>query len=232
MIGRLPPDRLRLNTTVIDVDGRRREVGLADGRRISYDHLITTVPLPTLVRMLGRDVPSGIRELAAHLHHNTVHTINIGLLGTLADPWARMHWVYLPEAGTVFHRVSFPSNFSRSMTPPGCSSIQVEVSESARRPCDRNALLRLSLEGLVQLGILQEREARPATQGGRVRVAGVVTLDPAYVIYDLQHSQNTRALLDYLTGMRIQSRGRFGAWEYLNMDYVILSGRAAAAACL
>ncbi|MBI2837993.1 MAG: FAD-dependent oxidoreductase [Acidobacteria bacterium] len=230
MIARLPPDRLRLNATVADVDGRRQAVGLADGSRIGYDHLITTVPLPSLIRMLGCEVPSGIRELAANLHHNTVHTINIGLHGALPDPWDRMHWVYLPEAGTVFHRVSFPSNFSGAMTPPGCSSIQVEVSESARRPCDRSALLRLSLDGLVKLDILSEQESRPVAEGGRVRVAGVVTLDPAYIIYDLQHRRTTRVLLDYLAGMRIQSSGRFGAWEYLNMDQVILSGRAAAAA--
>lgn len=65
MIGRLPPDRLRLNTTVIDVDGRRREVGLADGRRISYDHLITTVPLPALTGRATPVTPPAVRLAVA-----------------------------------------------------------------------------------------------------------------------------------------------------------------------
>jgi protoporphyrinogen oxidase len=76
---------------------------------------------------------------------------------------------------------------------------------------------------------MKERETRPVEEGGRVRVARVVTLEPAYVIYDLQHRENTRTLLDYLADRDIDSRGRFGAWEYLNMDHAILSGRAAAA---
>jgi protoporphyrinogen oxidase len=81
---------------------------------------------------------------------------------------------------------------------------------------------------LVRAGILKAAEARPAADGGRVQVAEVMTLDPAYVIYDLKHGQNTRTIREHLSGLNISARGRFGEWGYLNMDHAILSGKAAA----
>jgi hypothetical protein len=36
-----------------------------------------------------------------------------------------------------------------------------------------------------------------------VRVARVLTLDPAYIIYDLKHRENTQAIKDYLKPLDI-----------------------------
>jgi protoporphyrinogen oxidase len=224
----IPSPRLRLNATVVAVDGLRGELLLADGQRIRYGRLISTMPLPTLVSLLHETAPSDIRQCAAGLKHNTVHTVNIGLDGTDLGTEESAHWIYFSEEDTIFHRASFPCNFSPWMAPRGCTSIQVEISESAHRPCDRAALVERSLEHLVRVGILNERATRPASKGGRVRVARVVTLDPAYIIYDLKHRDNTRAIMDYLRGLGIVTKGRFGEWEYLNMDHAILSGKAAA----
>ena len=227
---RIPPERLWLDATVVAVDGLRREVLLADGRRVRYDHLISTMPLPALVALLGDGAPSDIKQCAAGLKHNTVHTVNIGLDGTDLGTEEAAHWIYFSEEGTLFHRASFPCNFSPAMVPPGCSSIQVEISESAYRPCNRAALVEQSLTHLVRVGILKEGDARPTSDGGRVRVARVVTLDPAYIIYDVKHRENTQAVKSYLRGLGIVTSGRFGEWEYLNMDHAILSGKAAAEA--
>ena len=193
-----------------------------------YGRLISTLPLPALVRLLDEAIEPDIRQCANGLKHTIVHTVNIGLERSDLDTQEAMHWVYFPEEATIFHRISFPSHFSPSMVPRGCTSIQVEISESVHRPRDRTALVEQSLQGLARVGILSEQDARPASHGGRLRVAKVVTLDPAYIIYDLQHRGNTQAIKDYLTPLGIYSRGRFGEWEYLNMDHAILSGKAAA----
>ena len=223
----IPPERLLLNAAVSAVDSVRREIILADGRRIQYDQLISTIPLPALVKLLGEAVPPQIRQCARGLKYNAVHTVNIGLAGTELGNKQNMHWVYFPEEETIFHRMSFPGNFSPWMVPRGCTSIQVEISESVYRPRKRAALVQASLEGLVRTGILSSDDARPISQGGRLRVATMLTLDPAYIIYDLKHRENTQAIKDYLTPLDISSIGRFGEWEYFNMDHAILSGRTA-----
>lgn len=45
--------------------------------------------------------------------------------------------------------------------------------------------------------------------------------DYAYVIYDLEHKENTTVLRDYFKQQGIELNGRFGSFEYLNMDAII-----------
>jgi UDP-galactopyranose mutase len=221
-------ERLWLGTEAVAVDGGQRLVLLADGRRVRYDRLISTIPLPNLVQLLGGAVPAAVRRQGSSLNSNAVHTVNLGLEGTDLATVGSMHWVYFPEDITVFHRLSLPRNFSASLVPEGCCSMQLEISESRYRPRDRSLLIQEALDGLVRVGILEEGEARPTQQGGRVRIARLQTLNPAYVIYDLAHRENTKSIRSHLRRMGISTHGRFGEWEYLNMDAAILSGRAAA----
>jgi UDP-galactopyranose mutase len=218
----IPPDRLWLNTTVVAVDSAHHEVILADGRHIRYGRLISTIPLPLLVRFLGEKIPLAVQKSAEGLHCNTVHTVNIGLDGLDIGPLGSMHWIYFPENTTIFHRVSVPGNFSSSMVPRGCSSLQLEISESIHRPHNQIALTERCLADLIQVGILKERDRK------RVQVAHVVTLNPAYIIYNLTHRENIQTITTYLRKASIASQGRFGEWEYLNMDQAIISGKKAA----
>ena len=224
----IPSERLWLNATVAAIDNQRRELFLADGRGVRYDCLISTMPLPALVHLLGETVPAKVKESGAGLKHNVVHVVNIGLEGPDLNMEDLMHWIYFPEEKTIFHRVSFPSNVSPCMVPPGCSSIQMEISESVQYPRDRPVMAQQSLKDLVKVGILKAEDTRPVSDGGRVRVSQVFTLDPAYIIYDLNHRENIRAINEYLRSCDIISKGRFGEWEYLNMDHTILSGKEAA----
>jgi UDP-galactopyranose mutase len=218
----IPHDRLWLNTTVVAVDGARHEVVLADGRCIRYGRLISTIPLPVLVHLMGPGIPSDVLQCADGLKFNTVHTVNIGLEGSDLGPVESMHWIYLPEDRTIFHRASIPGNFSSDMIPAGCSSIQLEISESVHRPCNRETLIERCITDLIRIGILKEQDR------SRIQVAEVVTLDPAYIIYDLQHRENIRTITSFLNRLEISTNGRFGEWEYLNMDQAILSGKRAA----
>jgi protoporphyrinogen oxidase len=228
---RLDPGTIRLGSEVVGVDWRSRAVRCGDGSSFSYRNAISTLPLPRLVELMD-DVPTEVRAAAAGLRSNIVHTVNIGLRGPTSTPEQPMHWVYFPHEDTVFHRISFPHEFSPSMVPPGCSSIQAEVSESSHRHVDRDTLIERTLTGLCRVGLLSEAEARRSSDGGRVEVAEVVTLDPAYVIYDLEHEANTSLVAEWLRERDIETRGRFGEWEYFNMDHSMLSGKTAAEASL
>lgn len=228
----IPGEKLRLGARVAGLDPEERVAALADGTRVRYDRLLSTIPLPSLVRLIGEASPADVRVAAAALKHNVVHTVDIGLRGTRLGLDRPMHWVYFPEEDVVFHRLSFPHEFSERMVPAGCCSIQAEISESLQRPRSRDSLVGETLAGLVRIGLLEAGEARAAAEGGRVLWSSVASLDPAYVIYDLDHRRNVAAVKAYLTERRIDSGGRFGDWEYLNMDAAILRGRDAAERCL
>jgi protoporphyrinogen oxidase len=106
------------------------------------------------------------------------------------------------------------------------------VSESRYQAVDRATLVERCLAALRDLGVLGERDVRPVADGGRVRFTDVVTLDPAYIIYDLRHRETVDGIRDALASAGVHSAGRFGEWEYFNMDHSILSGKRSVEALL
>jgi len=207
---------IRVQTEVTAIDPRKRSVLLAGGESLEYGHLVSTAPLPELVDMLS-DAPDKIRAAARALESNTVYAINIMMdVPTLSD----MHWVYFPEDDYVFHRISFMMNFASANAPTDSSSITVEVSQSDYKPQQPETLFGQVVDGLLRAGVLESAE--------QIRDHHTLKLNPAYVIYDLSHRANVDLILAYLEQQDIFSCGRFGEWEYLNMDHSILSGRRAA----
>jgi protoporphyrinogen oxidase len=99
----IPEERIHLNVRVASIDGLHHEVILTDGRRIRYEWLISTIPLPALVNLLGESVGPEINSRAIGLKHNAVHTVNIGLEATDLGGERFMHWVYFPEKVKVIH---------------------------------------------------------------------------------------------------------------------------------
>jgi UDP-galactopyranose mutase len=106
------------------------------------------------------------------------------------------------------------------MVPNGTSSVAAEVPYRPGEPVDRSALTERVLDDLVGSGIL--------TKSDHILVTGTLVLDPAYVVYDLNHRRSVDAVHSYLLSNNIRPCGRFGEWEYLNMDHALLSGKAAA----
>src|SRR5205085_1710357 len=92
---------LRLNARVVAVAPRRHTVTLADGTELTYDYLISTMPLPTLVRLLDSEAPAEVRAAAAGLRTVAVRCVHLGIG---RDHLTEKHWIYYP-GDTVFHRI-------------------------------------------------------------------------------------------------------------------------------
>lgn len=182
------------------------------------DRVISTLPI-SVVTHLMKEVPPEVEEAAERLCCNTVHTVCLGFHDYEPPDY---HWVYLPEQSCTAHRVSFPSRFASSLAPARAGSLMAEVSESPYRPIDRRHLVEQVLAELQDIG-LAPRHREPA-------VARVLTVQPAYVIYNHEHRERVDVVLTWLREQGIHSVGRFGQWEYFNMDHSILAGRHAAEA--
>jgi len=68
------------------------------------------------------------------------------------------------------------------------------------------------VEDLDRLGILREDD---------VLLTTVYRFKYAYVIYDQNYKENLKTITKYLKELGIDSIGRFGSWEYANMDAVV-----------
>ncbi len=209
-------NRLTLGAEVISVNLTKREVTLGCGDTHRFDFLISTLPLPRLVAMI-EDAPRRVKRAAEALVYNKIAVVNVGVD---REGLSRKHWVYFPEEEFCFHRVSFPMNFSPHMVPDGKSSVAAEIPYRPHEAVRRDILTERVLDDLVGSGILGKSD--------RVLVTGFLVLDPAYVVYDLQHRKHVRSIHSYLLSKRAWPCGRFGEWEYLNMDHALLSGKRAA----
>ncbi len=96
----------------------------------------------------------------------------------------------------------------------------VEVSSSKYRTAP-------SGEDLIKRVMADLKRAKLVVDGDAVRVKSVVRLRPAYVIYTHTHRSDVDSLHQFLKENAIVPCGRFGEWEYLNMDHSIMSGKAA-----
>jgi protoporphyrinogen oxidase len=126
------------------------------------------------------------------------------------------HWVYFYEGDFPFHRVSFPANFSPHNVPPGKSSIATEVAYVPGRAPEIEHAVERTIEALRVAGILARDD--------RIEHVHVEAIAPAYVIYDLQHAAAVETLVSWLRRQGIRAAGRFGEWQYFNMDQAMKSG--------
>jgi UDP-galactopyranose mutase len=205
---------LYLNSRVVKIRPIERTIVLADGAERSYRRLISTLPLPELVEIID-GAPEQVRRIASELRCNRVLAVHLGIdRPAVSDK----HWVYYPELQFVFHRTSFPANFSPDLVPRDASSITAEVTLPIGLPSD----------GILDRVVADLRKAGVLMVSDRILVSHVQELHPAYVVYRPDHKEQVRALRGFFEPRGIFSCGRFGEWEYLNMDHAILSGKRAA----
>ena len=91
--------RLHLEEEALRVDWRNRRVHTTRGSH-PYGHLISTLPLPELLRRME---PSWPEASALRLPHTATLIVN----GVLARRRRRFHWVYLPDPQTPYYRAGY-----------------------------------------------------------------------------------------------------------------------------
>ncbi|MHB8418739.1 MAG: protoporphyrinogen/coproporphyrinogen oxidase [Myxococcales bacterium] len=208
---------VEVNVHPVEIDWRGKRVKLSDGRTLAYGGLISTIPLPDLVRLL-KDAPAAAREAAGKLQATVVTYVNVAARGE----GPAHHWVYFPEPQFPFYRVGSASAIYPALAPQGTRSFYVEFSH--RGTLSAPEAERLAIDGLLTCGLLRSRE--------EILFAFAREIHGAYVIYDRAYPEAKRILLELLAEAQIESCGRYGNWEYGGMEDAMLGGKAAAARVL
>jgi UDP-galactopyranose mutase len=207
---------LHLGTEVERLEPRQRRLTLAGGHTIRYDRAVYTLPLNHLTRLVPK-LPPRVANACAALQFQGILCVDLGVDRAALSPY---HWVYFYEDGFPFHRLSYPANFSPANVPRGKSSISLEVAFRAGARIEANSLVAETIDALVRAGAL--------TPEDRVELVHTKAIEPAYVIYDLDHARNVEIIRAWLAEHDITIAGRFGEWQYANMDHAMRSGIDAA----
>jgi protoporphyrinogen oxidase len=213
-------DGIHLERRLERIELPDRTLHFDDGSAVAFDTAVYTLPLH-LVAELIPSVPPEVADACAALRYQGILCVNVAVD---APSLSELHWVYFYEDTFPFHRLSFPANFSPENVPRGKSSISIEVAYSPDRPVEVDSVVERTLAALRTARILGEDRA--------VEFVETAEILPAYVIYDLDHARNVATIRDWLAEQRIFAVGRFGEWQYLNMDHSMRSGREVARAIL
>jgi len=207
---------IKLNKEVIKIDPKKKTIYFKNGKPVRYDKLISTIPLPELVKIV-KGIPVDVRKAAKNLKCNSDFIINLGID---KPDLSSKHWVYFPEAKFPLLRLSLPANLSSFTVLPGKSAISVEVFYSQFKKINKKAIVEKVINGLRKAGFLPKNN----------KILFVKTRDIkyAYVIYTHGRKRNIKIIHRFLKQNDIYPAGRFGEWGYLWMDEAILSGKKAA----
>jgi protoporphyrinogen oxidase len=209
---------VRLGREVERIEIASRVLTFSDGERVGFGRMIYTLPLSQLGALVS-DLPERVRDAVSALRYQGIYCLNVGIdRPSISDH----HWVYFYEDGFPFHRLSFPANFTPTNVPEGKSSISMEIAYSEVRPLDRDRVVDDALQALRTAGIIRDDD--------RIELVHAEEILPAYVIYDVDHAANVNLIRSWLAEHDILLAGRFGEWQYFNMDHAMSSGREAARA--
>lgn len=209
---------LWLSTAVVAVSPRKHTLTLADGRHVDYTQLISSIPLPRFVALMGNEAPPAVRQAAAGLRHVSVRCVNLGIgQAHLTDK----HWIYYPE-DTVFHRIFVQGNASPACNPPGGFGVTCEITYSRHKPLPDQG------RDLIDRCIMDCQRVGLFKKEAPIWAANQVDIPYAYVVYDHARAHNVATIRDWLAKHDILLAGRYSEWEYYNSDHAFLAGKRAA----
>lgn len=202
---------------VVRIEPAARFVAFADGRRCSYERLLSTLPLLRVLELAGLAVEAPADPFTSVL------VLNLGARRGPACP--EEHWLYLPSSRSGFHRVGFYSNVDRSFLPAGAGEERVSVYVERAWP------------GGVRPGAEECAEYRRSAVAelqewgfiGEVEAMAEDWIEIAYT-WSWPESPWRREALALLERYGIYQIGRYGRWRFQGILESIGEGLMAGAA--
>ena len=215
----VPLGDLKLNHELIAIDPRNRQLRFSNGVVANYHALVSSVPLPQLIRMI-HGAPQDVRAAAQRLACSTCVLVNIGVN---REDLSASHMTYIYDEDLCFTRLNFPHMFSPNNAPRGSGTIQAEVYFS-----DKYKPLTGAPEDWIEPVIRDLRRMGLVREEDQIVFRNARLLRYANIIFDLERANALKTVHGYLDDLGIAYCGRYGDWGYMWTDESFKSGEQAA----
>ncbi|HYW38908.1 MAG TPA: NAD(P)-binding protein [Terriglobales bacterium] len=215
----VPMGNLKLNHKVVSIDPRARQLTFSNGHVTGYDALISSVPLPDLVRMIV-GAPPEVLNAVQRLACTTCVVVNVGVS---REDLSRAHVTYFYDEDICFTRLGFPHMLAATNAPARTGSIQAEVYFSQKyKPFTGSPddCIEPVIKDLRRCGYLREDD--------QLLDRRAMLIPYANIIFDLERAATLKLVHGYLDELAIAYCGRYGDWGYLWTDESFKSGELAA----
>jgi protoporphyrinogen oxidase len=206
---------MNLNKEAILIDVEHKQVEFSDGTKECYSNLISSIPLPELVKTI-KDCPSYILDAGDDLLATSGQLVSIGFNRPDIPEYL---WAYIYDEDIFPARIYSPSLKSINNVPEGKSSLQFETYYSKYFP--------KKLEGDELIShIIAKGERMNMFSKNEIEIIDYREVKYANVVFDKKRQKAVSTIHAYLQNIGIECIGRFGEWDYLWSDQSLLSGKA------
>lgn len=194
--------------------GNQWKIETAKEHSGDYDLVVSTLPLPSLAEIYRQDIPE---EVMRSVNALTYNSIMITVINVKKDIAGNHFAVMVPDQDIIFHRVSRIDFLGDNYRAGDHSTnLMAEITYAKGSPVDKmsdDEAKEKIVEGLEKIRWIDNREQVVCLETRRFEFA--------YVVYDLNHKKNVNSVRNYFHNQGIKLCGRFGEFEYWNMDAVI-----------
>jgi len=220
-IPHLKKTEILLNSKVVGIDIKEKVITIRQSpvrnkKEIGYEKLISSLPLPLLISLCNK-VPKAVKRAAEELEFTSVYCVNLGINH---PEITEKTWIYYPEKDIAFQRLFVQSNASPYVVPKGKSSITAEISYSKFKRIGKEGLIERVIDDLLKIKFIQK--------ASDIVVSDLLDIKYGYIIFERERKRKVDIIHKFLRENNIIPIGRFGEWEYYNMDHSILSGKKGA----
>ena len=209
---------IKYEHNVKHIDAKTKIVVFDNGRVERYDYLISSIPLPELIKCI-KGVPYYIQLAADKLAYTSCIIVNIAVN---RKNLSNTHQAYFYDHNIIFSKLTFPGMLSKN-GPDNFGTIQAEIYFSKKyKPLylSPDNFIEPTIFGLLRCGIIQKED--------KILLKESKLISFANIIYDFERKTNLSAIHGYLKEIDIQYCGRFGDWENKMTDEAFISGEEAA----
>ena len=198
------------NCSLQSISLNKKIATFSDGTEVTYKYLINTIPLDKFlekIECLSQDI-SLINEKLKKNSTTLLHIYGKGNLNSKYD------WIYVPEREIPFYRITIPGNINPKNCPDDHFALTLEFGGDMYQ---NQLVFDSSIKALKKMEILKENNSDFEFYWR--------LLDCSYVIYDSNREDALNNIFKFLRSNNIWSIGRYGGWEYSNMEDAIIHGK-------
>jgi protoporphyrinogen oxidase len=221
LAGSLPPESVHAGFAVegLDCDGGMvRGIRFSGGRtRDVSGSLVSTLPLPLLVDLLGEALPATARAAASRLRFRHVRLLFL----RLGRPSVSGHGsLYIPDPAFCVSRICEPRNRSAAMAPAGETSLLVEA------PCFRGDAVERLPEGEFTARVVGELSALGLVDPREILETRTHFIPNAYPVCTRDYARDVGAIREALAPIEnLETLGRAGRFVYSHLHDQLRFGK-------
>ena len=200
----------RVNNIVFSEQGRQQT--------LAVETVISTIPFPALVHLIGEAVPEEVEESLEALSWRGLHLV---YLFADQEPLETGETFYFPELRYIFGRASIPKRFDEKMQSSEGTAFVCEVPCTVgdhlwSMPTEKIAAHCLRL---LKVAGLLKRDARMASPPISRKLPNV------YAVFRIDWQENFRVVNQWIASFEnVYTSGRQGLFLHCNIDHAIYMG--------